>query len=44
MYFNMEDSKKNTRVNTSYKKNKDSEEFTKQIDYIDEGDGIIIED
>ena len=44
MYFSMEDTTKNTRVNTTYKKNKNSEEFTKPIDYIDEGDGIIIED
>ena len=44
MYFNMEDSKKNTRINTTYKNNKNSEEFTKPIDYIDEGDGIIIGD
>lgn len=44
MYFSMEDDKKNTRVNTAYKKNKHSEEFTKPIDYIDEGDGIIIGD
>ena len=44
MYFNMKDSKDNTRVNTTYKKSKSSEEFTKQIDYIDEGDGIIIGD
>lgn len=44
MYFSMEDDKKNTRVNTTYKQNKTSAEFTKPIDYIDEGDGIIIED
>ena len=40
----MKDSTDNTRVNTAYKKPKGSEEFTKQIDYIDEGDGIIIGD
>lgn len=44
MYFSMEDDKKSTRVNTTYKKSKNSEEFTKPIDYIDDGDGIIIED
>ena len=44
MYFNAQDSKDNTRVNQSYKQHKNSEEFTKTIDYIDEGDGIIIED
>lgn len=44
MYYSMENNKKDARINSTYKTNTNSEEFTKSIDYIDDGDGIIIED